>query len=129
MQSIPPLNNLVELPALNLRQLLLLLSWLSAPIHARERAGTPRAPTAHLVHIRKDVESVLVTKRHIHKSVMRERAQRRDRRALLATTERAGADEHTGEFTRQRTGLPEPAGLVDESLTIFISIDYNKRLD
>lgn len=118
MQSIPPLNNLIKLPPLNLGQLPLVLSWLSAPIDARKRAGTPRAATAHLRHIGKDVESVLVTQRHIHKSVMGEGAQRSNRRALLATAERAGADEQTGEFARQRTGLPEPSGLVNESLTI-----------
>ena len=83
-----------------------------------KRSSTPGTSTPDLAHIAQDVKGSLVAEGHVDDSVVRERAHRRDDRALLSAAHRGRADEEARVLAPQGALHPQLARLVPEGLPL-----------
>lgn len=107
-------QGVVELLALNARNLQLALAGLPAAITTGKGARTPRAAAVDRREVGQLTEHLGVAERHIDDAVVGEGAHGRNGSRLLATAETSSGDEETGRLAVETAGGPEPTGLVPE---------------
>jgi hypothetical protein len=122
MQSLPAghicSDGIVESLSLDRGELQLLLADLTGAVSGSKVAGTKGSTATGLAEVGHEREGLGVAQWHEDDAVVREGAQRRDGRALLAATEAGAADHDTGHLAIEAARAPLLARLVPEDLPL-----------